>query len=96
MEKNTNLKLSKEAQEVIDICEKEDITPWKLVEANHPLKNFIDEVITSSDDFWYGITNGYINYTSVLASEKDVKKVEDAIEILEELAEIVRRVGIEF
>jgi hypothetical protein len=89
------LKLSNKAEEVIRICGEKQIYPHDLVEQGHELSDFINNVITSSDDFWYGITNGYIAYQTLLAPE-EIDRVEKAITLLEELEQIAMKCGIEY
>lgn len=71
-----------------DLLEMEDVSP--------KLKSFIKEVLTSSDDFWYSLTNGYVNYESLFANSEDLQKIREAIDILEEVQQVVKEIGLEF
>lgn len=50
-----------------------------------------------SDGFWYDLTSGgYFSPSKVLADKADVKKVNDAIKLLQELEEIYENLTLEF
>jgi len=53
--------------------------------------------IGSSDGFWYDLTQGgYFKPEQVLADQKDIDRVNEALKVLEDLEEIYNRVVPEF
>jgi hypothetical protein len=47
---------------------------WKLKDNAEPQGN--------SDDFWYGINEGYINPEEVLSDKEQIKILKDALDII--------------
>jgi len=95
------LKLSKKAKEISKLLEENDCeNGGELIENDLKMtksqKTFIESVLTSSDDFWYCLTNGYVDYESLLADKEEIKKIEDAIEVIKDLDELVHRIGLEY
>lgn len=63
---------------------------------NDELSSFVEGINQSSDDFWYGLTNGYINYECLIADKDQKRKIEEAINLLEKLNNLVSELGVEW
>lgn len=70
--------------------------PNDLADKDNEVGIFVSKILTGSDDFFYSLTNGYVNYKSLIANKDQIKEVEKAIEVLFALEEVVRNLGAEF
>ncbi len=89
----SNLILTEKAQRVLELVNKGKSANFIVDHDIEALGDFVSSVVTSSDEFWYSLTNGYINFNSVMADKEQIKEVEHAIRVLCRLEDLINKIG---
>lgn len=53
----------------------------------------LDEPVWVNEDFWYGITEGYIDPEDFLADPEQIHKVEEAVAVLQSFHDAIKDAG---
>jgi len=89
-----NIKLTKVAKKVEKLVNAGE-HPNDLVERKDEVGRWVSDFVTGSDDFFYALTNGYINYKSLIDDKEQLEEIEKAIKLLQQLETLTRELGIE-
>lgn len=86
-------KLTKEAKELKRLIDCGQSIYDIRESPDHPLGEFSEGIIESTDEFWYALTNGYINYERLIADKKQLAEIKKAIAVIKDLEDIVYTLG---
>lgn len=69
---------------------------WEVKNLDNDAKENIYGVIQEGDGFWYGLNEGYINPEEILESEKQLKELKEAIQVVKSFEQLCQDIAEDF